>query len=258
MKINLAFLLYTIKRLNLHKYTCLFFLFTAACSSSNRIVDPHVNQKITPTVVAKLYAGTDAVIRIEYLNTTNEKQLKEGTLLAIDSSNVLKIMMTWSATENRIASVNIEQIEEIVLVKSKHSAVTIKEFNLSAQGKKAVVVYKNHKAFNAYDLKLTGDTLSWKEGVTQRNLHISEIDHVTFTSHSAGLLSGVLIGALGGGLFGMVSFTPPNEDEINIGPDTSLDNGMIFGAVGLVIGGTVGAIIGKDASYYFEDDLSSN
>ncbi|MBL7961101.1 hypothetical protein JNL27_12775, partial [bacterium] len=243
---------------NLNKYTWLFFLFTIACSSS-RTVDPHVNQKITPACATKFYAGTDALIRIEYLNAANEKQLKEGILLPIDSSNVFKIMMTWNAGEQWIASVNIEQIEKIVLVKSKRSAVTIKEFNLSAQGKKAVVVYKNHKAFVVHELKLTGDTLSWKEGVTQRNLHISEIDHVTFTSHATGFLAGVLVGALGGGIFGFVTFTPPpDEDEIYIGPASSLDNGMIFGAVGLVIGGVVGAIIGKDTFYYFDDDLCSN
>ena len=120
-----------------------------------------------------------------------------------------------------------------------------KEINYLGKDRSGIIVFRNNTELPVEEIRLVTDSLYYKETLQSRHsaLALNDIKEIKFKDHTAGIFQGLLLG-LGMGVA---------TGYISIDWDTEMAGlGMIlYGGIGILIGGIYGGISGSDLNYIF-------
>jgi hypothetical protein len=136
-------------------------------------------------------------------------------------------------------------------VSSSSEDKSVIEFNESAKGEEAEIIFTNNVEITATDVYLSADSLYWFNPATKLKTGVpkSEIGKVMFTDTWTGGAYGAGAGFIGG----VALWVAVNDSMENSQFDSYMGGLAALGIVGAIIGFPVGLIVGYPVEYKFQN-----
>lgn len=138
------------------------------------------------------------------------------------------------------------------------------DFNSELSGQRVFIVLKDGREFEASQIQLISDSVSWVEHVTQPNpnaliprIHVGDVSHrvplgdverTVRKNTLLGGLEGLGLGLVGGGFLGMAIGSGQSGSKSDLSPLLGMITGGVIGGVGGLV---TGVILGHSYEYSF-------
>ena len=134
----------------------------------------------------------------------------------------------------------------------------LRQVNRDTGSRTVQLVLRDGRSFNAQGAQISPDSTFWQDSGSKREISVStqDVHRITFKSRKSGAKLGFIIGTLIGLPSGALIYPPKPGDKVTVGE--RMGAALAGGLGGAVWGVAIGAIAGRQITYFIHPTDSSN